>query len=156
MLRIILSVIAITTVVPSACIAKERYIRSFSTSMISRTETDLGVPGLSAGDILTAVAGIQDKSGKSIGSAFVRKIVMNDPAGRPLARDVSIQYNLPGGTVLVGGVIENYGVLGPTSKVLLTILGGTGIYKKISGNAEFTPLSDDGKKYLVRLGCCFF
>lgn len=133
---------------------KERVVKQFHTTMISRTETDLGAPGLSAGDIMTAVSEISDLSGKSIGVGFVRKVVLNNPEGQPFARDVSIQYNLPGGSLLVTGVIPNYGLKGPMVGVELIIVGGTGDYKNKRGTALITPVSSDGSKYSVSIGSC--
>lgn len=154
MSRPILFVFSICLLLSPNAFSKEKVVMQFQTQLISRTDTDLGAPGLSPGDIWTTVSKLSDLSGNFIGNGFVRKVVLNNPEGQPFAREVSIQYNLPGGNLLVSGVIPDYGVQGPIAKTELIIVGGTGVYRNKRGTVQITPMSSDGSEYRVKIGLC--
>ncbi|HAN71851.1 MAG TPA: hypothetical protein DCQ36_09750 [Actinobacteria bacterium] len=109
---------------------------------------DTGTVGSSEGDEFFRHGPVSRKlGGKTIGEYFlVAQIVRSDGAGKMEWRQLTRDFILPGGTILIGGI--HTVPLGNQTPVVgqvnhLPILGGTGIYRGARGEQISTTLSTD-------------
>lgn len=109
---------------------------------------DTGTPGSSDGDEFFRHGPVAKAAGgKTIGEYFlVAQIVRADVAGKMEWRELTREFVLPGGTILIGGI--HTVPLGNQTPVIgqvnhLPILGGTGIYRGVRGEQISTTLSTD-------------
>ena len=105
---------------------------------------DLGASGTTVGDVVTGSGTTSaTKGGKANGTFAYRAetVRVNMPGGN-LNRINSSVYDLPGGTIMVAGLVSIQQGTEPTKPQPLIIVGGTGKYAGANGTVTLTP----GKK----------
>jgi hypothetical protein len=108
---------------------------------------DTGVAGTSDGDE-SFLHGPLSKTpnGPTVGEYFYMSFtVRTDTLDSLTWRESTWDYSLPGGTIMVGGVLKSAigKVLGKGDVVHLVILGGTGIYRGVRGEMIGTIVADN-------------
>jgi hypothetical protein len=123
------------------------------TGQTMRVTTDNPPKGPSPGDVYTFVRTLFDEDNKQVGT--LEGVSVTTPArARAEHRISTIQFNLPEGTITIGGVFEvgaPGGAQPGAAGVTRAILGGTGTYRSASGEAAVTPLPNDRVKYVFEL-----
>jgi hypothetical protein len=97
---------------------------------------DVGAPGLSIGDASVFRDQLLDAKGRTVG----------EEAGTCLVTDVvatGVQTLCNGGVVLRGGQIEFQGVATNAPRKTLAVVGGTGRYRGVTGEAVLVENGDD-------------
>jgi hypothetical protein len=126
------------------------------TGQTNRVTADNPPKGPSPGDLYTFVRTLFDEDNKQIGtlegvSVTTPAKVRADGAEHRIS---TIQFNLPDGTITIGGVFEvgsPGGAQPGAGGVTRAILGGTGKYSNAGGEAAVTPLPNDRVKYVFSL-----
>ena len=104
--------------------------------------------GITIGDVVTGSGTVATtKGGKSVGTFAYRAetVRVNMPGGNENRISTSV-YSLPGGTILLSGLVSVQQGTRPTKTEPVVIVGGTGKYAGAAGTATLNPGSTDNYK----------
>lgn len=127
---------------------------SFVSHRTHLQKVDVGEPGLSVGDIVTTQGELLDaKASKIIGSFAGRHVVIAADISRQTEkRDMIIQDQLPGGTVISVTIADfDTATNFPISRQDRVIVGGTGKYNGAKGIRYTDPIEGKPGDALVHL-----
>lgn len=114
-----------------------------------RSTVDIGDSGPSVGDIASAVGTVSSR-GKKVGSYdwFGTTVRVNMPGGLE-TRHSTLQLKLPKGLILIEGMHSAPAGAVPNTTFPFVIVGGTGAYTSIRGDATYTTLDPITESKLV-------
>lgn len=118
------------------------------THQTQRDALDLGATGTSVGDVATGSGTVAlTKGGKDVGTYVYRSETMRVtiPGGNESRLSTSV-HSLPGGTIMVSGLVSIQQGTRPTTPSPQVIVGGTGDYAGANGTATFTPGKNNNAK----------
>lgn len=145
----LLALIASSVVAPQASAAKNPkpdlvwYLGS-----PTRTVIELGDNGPSVGDITVAYGEMSEVQGKDVIGTYANTqitIRTNLPGGREI-RDVDLSLTVPGGAIYATALIKANAGAPPTQAQVFAIIGGTGKYESVSGQAIHSGFTATGSK----------
>lgn len=114
----------------------------------TRTVVELGENGPSVGDITVSSGDVTEVRGKDpIGSYATTQITVrtNLPGGREI-RDVDLSLTVPGGAIYLTALITANSGTPPTEAQTFAIVGGTGKYQSVSGQAIHSAFTATGSR----------
>ena len=114
-----------------------------------RSTVDIGDAGPSVGDIASAVGSVSSR-GKKVGSYdwLGTTVRVNMPGGLE-TRHSTLQLALPKGLILIEGMHSAPAGAVPNSTFSFVIVGGTGAYAGMRGDATYTTLEPITESKLV-------
>ncbi len=118
------------------------------TVQTQRDALDLGATGTSVGDVATGSGTVAlTKGGKVVGDYVYRSETtrVNMPGGNETRLSTSV-HSLPGGTIMVSGLVSIQQGTRPTEPAPQVIVGGTGDYAGANGTATFIPGKNNNSK----------
>ncbi len=120
------------------------------TTRTDRQVLELGDDGSYSGALTFAEGDIRSKRrGDVIGRFVFRGLALNsDEPGGIEDRDITVEYTLPDGLILVSGVVSAPGGLPPTTPQDQIIVGGTGDYAGAGGSVRYVPINNDEQRVI--------
>lgn len=144
----ITTTIAALTFAPTASAAKEKPNLVWYLSSPERTIVDLPPTGPSIGDITVTNGDVTEAPGKSAVGFYTTNqttVRVNIPGGREI-RDVDLALSVPGGFIYATALIRANSGTPPTQTQTFAIVGGTGKYSGVSGQAIHSGFTDRGSR----------
>jgi len=121
--------------------------------VLTRTERQvlrLGEDGVSGGSLSFSEGELRSKRrGEVIGRYVFRGLALDaDEPGGLEDRDITVEYTLPDGIILVSGVVSAPGGLPPSTPQDQVIVGGTGRYAGAGGSVRYVPIDDNEQRVI--------
>jgi len=118
-----------------------------------RTVIERGPAGASPGDLTTSTGDLLDPSTrKRVGFYTTNQMTVRvDAAGGREIRDNAITFSLPGGEIIVRGLIRAPIDAPPTTSQRFAVLGGTGRFEGVWGTASHTRFTSEGATLTLHL-----
>lgn len=120
------------------------------TTRTDRQVLELGDDGISSGSLSFSEGDIRTKRrGDVIGRFVFRGLALNsDEPGGIEDRDITVEYTLPDGLILVSGVVSAPGGQPPTTPQDQVIVGGTGRYAGAGGSVSYVPINNNQQRVI--------
>jgi hypothetical protein len=120
------------------------------TKRTERQVLALGNDGVSSGSLSFAEGEIRSKRrGEVIGRFVFRGLALDsDEPGGLEDRDISVEYTLPDGIILVSAVVSAPTGLPPSTPQDQVIVGGTGRYAGAGGSVRYVPIDDNEQRVI--------
>ena len=131
---------------PGASAAKADLVWYLSSP--ERTVVDLPPTGPSIGDITVSNGDVTEVPGKiAVGFYTTSQVTVrvNIPGGREI-RDVDLAISAPGGVIYLTSIIRANSGTPPTKAQTFAIIGGTGKYEGVAGQAIHSGFNAQGSK----------
>lgn len=120
------------------------------TTRTERQVLELGDEGVSFGSLSFSEGEIRSqRRGEVIGRYVFRGLALDslEPGGLE-DRDITVEYTLPDGIILVSGVVSAPGGLPPSTPQDQVIVGGTGRYAGAGGSVRYVPIDDNEQRVI--------
>ena len=120
------------------------------TKRTERQVLALGNDGVSSGSLSFAEGEIRSKRrGEVIGRFVFRGLALDsDEPGGLEDRDITVEYTLPDGIILVSGIVSAPGGLPPSNAQDQVIVGGTGRYAGAGGSVRYVPINNNEQRVI--------